>query len=1318
MSNGKHLLVPVRVQALVIDDLVVERKAVLKLNQSRRVSGDGRWSPARQDYKLLTNALGVPGPRPFFGATRTVKGEKDADQLVLPPNSNALPRDEDRGVYLHWILPPGLRHSYKPDSLDFPALPDQWLIVRFCRRGAEAKATTRAWFLDGGLLSPGVPAKDEPANLLVDVGNKYEPRRAGKVVPLEDYKPSDFAGEHKPITAVGNSHTGSPTFTANVAENRNVLSWHDNLGDLREPRTTGKVPKDVALTYLLLGWYHGAQDEPLAALPALLKKEGSNKPADALDALEALGWKVDAQRVTAEEMSQRRCLFHGMVAHVNYWNRETYKGTLLGYPGSPTVEGVLGGAPPSFKVGVGNSAEDALVSLVSSEYSGDRQAPRLWKALEAVIYRQPESLVGEPDAEREHVGSWNAAPRDFTVHQNWFTAQEAGKVWSIRPRAGRDGTFPADPAATAAQTEAKPTPEQLAALKRLNETQAAADAQARELSSLQQDLYGRWWRMCEKTRRDAFSNVKDEETDCAALAGRIRKLRAERDALLGELQTRHAKASTLPDELELHADSAPRFWTPADPFVVVKNCGVPTKHRFPDPLPCRLPEQVARVAEVEVGDEKRTFDAPDEAVTQLAASAQKLSTGRDEILKGLLEEASLVERAVSDLVARTLSAEQPLTTALKWQTWTARLAKDLNPESDPQEPPRDKDSAPDSETKKRPRDRIRFGKPNALDVRPAMLAELWVRQPWSPLFIDWKISWRPTTGTGPDLGPVWRLNEYDYEPKDRESLPGGGKSVSGRSMLSPVDGRIFEKPLETLREMLKPLPDEEKRKGLNPAFPAAGAEILSRYQIVWDKTLAELARAGMMGQALSGFHQALLGRDAGLPRVTPDPARPWAASKLKLRDAEIESLLEPVERGAPAGERLAPPTPTGPVLDFTLLRAGAFQLEELWLVDDFGQWADLLQGTSAAEAAGQVFNPRSRWHDDRFNVAMPPRVVQPARLNFRFTKAADGGSDAGDSDAALGPVCGWIFYNALDRALALCDREGRLAGELVVVEEGELYLVRWEGAPGFADIGSIRNPELRAFAQSLVETTPTPRPRLHELLELIDRSLERIRPAAQRREGALFGRPLALVSAHVGLELFGKAWTDPHWKDPQKRPPAETPAGTGDPALDALRVPVLLGCAHNTEDGLVAYFKSRDFKRVVPAQMPKGMKPSDYLADPSKDAVRVGFGAPVQLTLLLDAWGSVQAATGIVPAKTISLQNAELDKTLARMEASFRVGPVLLQAERVAIPTPVGDKGSWHFRGPATDDQATPVGPFDPRYFDEQPLVAAEGRLLLLTSEE
>jgi hypothetical protein len=458
-----------------------------------------------------------------------------------------------------------------------------------------------------------------------------------------------------------------------------------------------------------------------------------------------------------------------------------------------------------------------------------------------------------------------------------------------------------------------------------------------------------------------------------------------------------------------------------------------------------------------------------------------------------------------------------------------------------------------------------------------------------------------------------------------------------------------------------------------------------------------------------------------LPRVMPDPARPWAADQeMKFRDDVIAALLDTPEAAKLPGERLAPPSPTDAGHEFELLRAGAFRLDELWLVDDFGQWADLLRGTSAGGSAGQVFHPRARWHDDPFVLAMPPRVVQPVRLNFRFT-AADDPSATNDADAtaaALAPVCGWIFYNPLDRALALCDRDGRLTGELVVVEESGKHLVKWEPDAGGGALDEIRNADLRAFARSLVETAPTAKTRLHELLELIDGALKRIRPAAARRDAALFGRPLALVSTRLGLELFGKAWTDP--REPVEE---DRPAGAGDARLDALRVRVLLGYSHNTEDGLVGYFKAGDFNRLVPAHTPSEAEPpmarsSNYIADPERDAVRVGFGAPESLTLLMDPWGSVQAAVGIVPAKTIMLAQSELDGTLARMEASFRVGPVLMQPDRIALPTPVGEKGRWHFRGPLTGDAAIPIGPSDPRYFGERPVVAADGRLLLLTAEE
>ncbi len=388
--DSQHLLVPIKVQALVIDDIVIKRSGVVKTPENQYVANAGRWSPLQYDYQPLVGLLRPPGPKPFYGARREFQGDP-AETLVLDAatNTGALPEEQDRGVYLHWVLPAGLRHAYTPGLMDFPALPDHWLIVRFARR--DTTLTTRAWFVDGGVVN-----ESSSTNLLIPDGNKLVSKGFGKVVPLEEFASAKFTGDRHTITAIGNAYTGSPTFTAYIAENRNIFSWHDKLEDLRSPAIDTKT----TLTYAVLGWYRDPQNEPLSSPAAKIveRRDETNKLLGWL--IDPPGWSIDATSAAPVTLLKRRSVFHGMVAHVNYWSGETHKGTMLGYPGSPLVGGALGKAKPSFKVGVGNNAEDALVSLVSSEYSGEQQPsslakeqPNLWKALEAVIYREAETLV-------------------------------------------------------------------------------------------------------------------------------------------------------------------------------------------------------------------------------------------------------------------------------------------------------------------------------------------------------------------------------------------------------------------------------------------------------------------------------------------------------------------------------------------------------------------------------------------------------------------------------------------------------------------------------------------------------------------------------------------------------------------------------------------------------------------------------------------------------------------------------------------------------------------------------------------------------------
>ena len=112
--DSQHLRVPIKVQALVIDDIVINKTRAISF-QNRLIANDGRWSPQLQNYQPLLVSAKSPGSAPFFGATRKF-GNRDTDQLVLDPdtNRNAVPQNKDRGVYLHWVLHAGLRHAYTP----------------------------------------------------------------------------------------------------------------------------------------------------------------------------------------------------------------------------------------------------------------------------------------------------------------------------------------------------------------------------------------------------------------------------------------------------------------------------------------------------------------------------------------------------------------------------------------------------------------------------------------------------------------------------------------------------------------------------------------------------------------------------------------------------------------------------------------------------------------------------------------------------------------------------------------------------------------------------------------------------------------------------------------------------------------------------------------------------------------------------------------------------------------------------------------------------------------------------------------------------
>jgi hypothetical protein len=112
--------------------------------------------------------------------------------------------------------------------------------------------------------------------------------------------------------------------------------------------------------------------------------------------------------------------------------------------------------------------------------------------------------------------------------------------------------------------------------------------------------------------------------------------------------------------------------------------------------------------------------------------------------------------------------------------------------------------------------------------------------------------------------------------------------------------------------------------------------------------------------------------------------------------------------------------------------------------------------------------------------------------------------------------------------------------------------------------------------------------------------------------------------------------------------------------------------------------------------------------------------------MLIDPRATVHAATDILPTVSWQLPAARVTPALARMEVSYRVGPLLARTEptggdggdRLIVPRPSTRHGTWTFARPQRDGTADwtelPVGPADSvARIAATPPSARNGRMVL-----
>ena len=256
-------------------------------------------------------------------------------------------------------------------------------------------------------------------------------------------------------------------------------------------------------------------------------------------------------------------------------------------------------------------------------------------------------------------------------------------------------------------------------------------------------------------------------------------------------------------------------------------------------------------------------------------------------------------------------------------------------------------------------------------------------QPWHPILLEWEVELLPLRRGGHNGGADYPsdhitrhfslpVNGIELSPADRPPIDDGRPQVyQGSSILTPHAQRRHDEALrahvvehcECSHEHLEE--HRAKVEAEHHARLAAQGRTADDVVCTALRALGEMDEKEFLSQALTGLNDAFLGRHQSYQLAIGDPIG-FASEQALARRAR--DLVLSFNRSAPddAG-------------GFDPIRVGRLELRRLRLVDTFGQIQDL-----DVKQAVKVVSRSLRQPGDESGVLLPPRFVQPARVNLRW----------------------------------------------------------------------------------------------------------------------------------------------------------------------------------------------------------------------------------------------------------------------------------------------------------------------------------------------
>jgi len=433
----------------------------------------------------------------------------------------------EAGIHLHWTLPVAFTQVVSEGgSLQFPAVPNRWLVNRFIitrQESDRAETNSMSWVVESDRLLTE-PATRRPVTMPSPVdpgaGNFAPFRFMGKVTPMSEWSEDPDGEFWAGLTAVG---YGESTFAAYYPNCRTVFGFHDPLND--DP---GYDPAASVVIYQVTGWFSNPANDPLAAD---LAAPGENP----------FNWTWAAESAPAATLCA---------------------GTISGISWNPDTAYLQDTAAP-LEVALGNTLSEAVSALLGAQLaeSGYDDVEGFLNALQLGWLNQFGTV---PDG---------VAQFQEDLHASAFGELNSHTIWQIREI--QSSQTDSDSGDISGQIT---LPDQLGSdLNQLNSLQTQFNQLLEDVDSARSQLFADWYKYLilaySSPSLSRQTNVNSARALIRAQLANFSETSARADeagelamAIAGQISAIQAELAGL---YELVPTAGPRYWQPNNPVVLL-----------------------------------------------------------------------------------------------------------------------------------------------------------------------------------------------------------------------------------------------------------------------------------------------------------------------------------------------------------------------------------------------------------------------------------------------------------------------------------------------------------------------------------------------------------------------------------------------------------------------------------------------------------------------------------------------------------------------------------------------------------------------------